>query len=230
MLHPAAELTKIPFYRHLYFQVVVAIIAGMLIGHFYPEFGASLKPLGDAFIRPVKMIIAPVIFLTVATGIAGMSDLKKLLAASPARRCDLLPRLLDAGAHRRPRRRQPVAAGRRHEHRSGHADAKAVSTYATKAHETTITGFLMNIIPETIVGAFAQGDILQVLFFSVLFGVALGGGRREGQAGHGFLDRAHGTDLPPGCYPDEGCPDRCLRRHGLHHRRTHRLGRQPRFL
>jgi aerobic C4-dicarboxylate transport protein len=76
---PAAEPRgKLPFYRHLYFQVVCAIIAGMLIGHFWPDFGASLKPLGDAFIRLVKMIIAPVIFLTVATGIAGMSDLKKV--------------------------------------------------------------------------------------------------------------------------------------------------------
>ncbi len=65
-------------YRHLYVQVLAAIIAGMLIGHFWPDFGASLKPLGDAFIKLVKMIIAPVIFLTVATGIAGMSDLKKV--------------------------------------------------------------------------------------------------------------------------------------------------------
>jgi hypothetical protein len=68
----------LPFYRHLYFQVIVAIVAGMLVGHYYPEFGASLKPFGDAFIKLVKMIIAPVIFLTVATGIAGMNDLKKV--------------------------------------------------------------------------------------------------------------------------------------------------------
>ena len=69
---------KVPFYRHLYVQVLVAITAGILLGHFYPEFGAMLKPLGDAFIKLVKMIIAPVIFLTVATGIAGMRDLKKV--------------------------------------------------------------------------------------------------------------------------------------------------------
>ena len=74
----ATKAEALPFYRHLYFQVIVAIVAGMLLGHFYPDFGASLKPLGDAFIRLVKMIIAPVIFLTVATGIAGMSDLKKV--------------------------------------------------------------------------------------------------------------------------------------------------------
>ncbi|TIU77732.1 MAG: cation:dicarboxylase symporter family transporter, partial [Mesorhizobium sp.] len=69
---------KVPFYRHLYVQVLVAIAAGILLGHFYPDLGASLKPLGDAFIKLVKMVIAPVIFLTVATGIAGVSDLHKV--------------------------------------------------------------------------------------------------------------------------------------------------------
>ena len=67
-----------PLYKQLYVQVLVAIAAGILLGHFYPEFGTQLKPLGDAFIKLVKMIIAPVIFLTVATGIAGMTDMKKV--------------------------------------------------------------------------------------------------------------------------------------------------------
>jgi aerobic C4-dicarboxylate transport protein len=69
---------KVPFYRLLYVQVLAAICAGILLGHFYPDIGTALKPLGDAFIKLVKMIIAPVIFLTVATGIAGMSDLQKV--------------------------------------------------------------------------------------------------------------------------------------------------------
>ena len=69
---------KVHFYRHLYVQVLVAIAAGIVLGHFYPDIGASLKPLGDAFIKLVKMVIAPVIFLTVATGIAGVSDLHKV--------------------------------------------------------------------------------------------------------------------------------------------------------
>lgn len=77
---------KTPIYAHLYFQVIVAISIGILVGHYYPDTGTSMKPLGDAFIKLVKMIIAPVIFLTVTTGIAGMSDLKKS-AALPARRC-----------------------------------------------------------------------------------------------------------------------------------------------
>ncbi|AYD04114.1 C4-dicarboxylate transporter (plasmid) [Neorhizobium sp. NCHU2750] len=163
----------LPFYRHLYFQVVVAIIAGVLIGHFYPDVGASLKPLGDAFIKLVKMIIAPVIFLTVATGIAGMSDLKKvgrvtgkamiyfLVFSTLALVVGLIVgNILQPGAGMNI---DPASL-----------DSKAVAAYASKAHETTVTGFLMNIIPDTIIGAFAQGDILQVLFFSVLFGIALG--------------------------------------------------------
>ena len=76
--HPGEAHAPKPFYRQLYFQVLTAIVLGVTVGHFWPEIGASLKPLGDAFVKLVKMIIAPVIFLTVATGIAGMSDLKKV--------------------------------------------------------------------------------------------------------------------------------------------------------
>jgi len=168
----APPSAKLPFYRHLYVQVLFAIAAGMLLGHFYPDLGASMKPLGDAFIKLVKMIIAPVIFLTVATGIAGMSDLKKVGRVAGKAMLYfvtfstlaliigmIVGNLLHPGAGMNI---DPATL-----------DGKAVAAYATKAHETTITGFLMNIIPDTIVGAFAQGDILQVLFFSVLFGSAL---------------------------------------------------------
>jgi aerobic C4-dicarboxylate transport protein len=176
----------VPFYRHLYAQVIVAIIAGMLIGHFYPDIGTALKPLGDAFIKLVKMIIAPVIFLTVATGIAGMSDLKKVGRVAGKAMLYFITfstlalivglvvgNLLHPGAGMNI---DPATL-----------DGKAVAAYATKAHETTITGFLMNIIPDTIVGAFAQGDILQVLFFSVLFGIALGMVGERGQPVTDFL-------------------------------------------
>ncbi|MBB3770497.1 aerobic C4-dicarboxylate transport protein [Angulomicrobium tetraedrale] len=172
-----APVTGVPvrpkkFYQQLYVQVLVAIAAGILIGHYWPDFGASLKPLGDAFIKLVKMIIAPVIFLTVATGIAGMSDMKKVgRVAGKAMIYFLTFSTLalivglvignvvqpGTGLHIDP----------------ASLDAKAVQTYATKAHETSIIGFLQNIIPDTIVGAFASGDILQVLFFSVLFGLSL---------------------------------------------------------
>jgi len=168
----AAPRGPIPFYKHLYVQVLVAIAAGILLGHFYPELGTQLKPLGDAFIKLVKMIIAPVIFLNVATGIAGMTDMKKVgRVAGKAMiyfltfsTLALIIGLIVANVV------QP-GAGMHIDPAS--LDPKAVANYAAKAHEQTITGFLSNIIPTTIVGAFADGDILQVLFFSVLFGIAL---------------------------------------------------------
>lgn len=171
-LDTAAPRGKVPLYRQLYVQVLVAITAGIILGHFYPQIGASLKPLGDAFIRLVKMIIAPVIFLTVATGIAGMTDLKKVgRVAGKAMIYFLTFSTLALAVGMLVANVIQPGAGMHIDPAS--LDAKAVATYATKAHETTITGFLMNIIPETIVGAFAQGDILQVLFFSVLFGISL---------------------------------------------------------
>ncbi|TIX75346.1 MAG: cation:dicarboxylase symporter family transporter, partial [Mesorhizobium sp.] len=163
---------KLPFYRHLYVQVLAAIAAGVLLGHFYPETGEAMKPFGDAFIKLVKMVIAPVIFLTVATGIAGVADLQKIgRVAGKAMIYFLVFSTLalvvglvvsnvvqpGAGMHIDP----------------ATLDATKVATYAEKAHDTSIVGFLMNVIPDTITGAFAKGDILQVLFFSVLFGVAL---------------------------------------------------------
>ncbi|WP_395650342.1 dicarboxylate/amino acid:cation symporter [Brevundimonas sp.] len=178
-----ARPVKHPFYRHLYFQVLIAIALGALIGHFWPSttgpngeaiagFGEQLKPLGDAFIRLVKMIIAPVIFLTVATGIAHLRDLARLgrvvgkafayfLTFSTLA---LIVGLIVANL---------VKPGAGMNIDPASLNAGAVAAYADKAHDTSIVGFLMNIIPETVVGAFAGGEILQVLFFSVLFGVSL---------------------------------------------------------
>lgn len=161
-----------PFYAQLYVQVLVAITVGILLGHFYPSVGESMKPLGDAFIKLVKMIIAPVIFLTVTTGIAGMSDLQKvgrvagkaMLYFLTFSTLALIIGLVVANV---------VQPGAGFNIDPATLDASTISTYAAKAHDQSVTGFLMNIIPSTIVGAFADGDILQVLFFSVLFGVAL---------------------------------------------------------
>ena len=188
----AAGHAKLAFYKHLYFQVLVAIIAGIALGHFYPAFGEELKPLGDGFIRLVKMIIAPVIFLTVATGIAGMNDMKKVgRVAGKAMiyflvfsTLALIVGLIVANT---------VQPGAGMNIDPATLDAKAVATYADKAHEQTITGFLMNIIPTTIVGAFASGDILQVLFFSVLFGIALG---IVGEKGKPVTDFMHALMYP----------------------------------
>ena len=183
----AAETrAKVPFYRHLYVQVLTAIAAGILLGHYYPQLGTSLQPLGDAFIKLVRMVIAPVIFLTVTTGIAGMSDLKKfgrvvgkafvyfLTFSTLALIVGLIISNVvqpGAGMHINP----------------ATLDTKAVNNYAAQAHDASVVGFLMNIIPDTIVGAFAKGDILQVLFFSVVFGIALGAAGERGRPVVDFL-------------------------------------------
>ena len=171
---PQAEAPAAPgrFYTQLYFQVLVAIVAGALIGHFWPATGESLKPLGDAFIKLVKMIIAPVIFLTVVTGIAQMRDLGKVggVAAKAfayfltVSTFALIIGLVVANVVR-------PGAGMNVDPAS--LDPAAVSGYASKAHDATVTGFLMDIIPESVAGAFISGNVLQVLFLAIPFGLAL---------------------------------------------------------
>ncbi|ASE38144.1 dicarboxylate/amino acid:cation symporter [Brevundimonas vesicularis] len=168
----AAPVVRKPFYRHLYFQVLLAILAGGLIGHFWPTFGESLKPLGDAFIKLVKMIIAPVIFLTIVTGIAGMRDIGRVgrVAAKAFAyfltfsTLALIIGMIVANL---------VQPGHGLNIDPASLDASAVTKYSDQAHETTIVGFLTGIIPDTFVSAFSEGNILQVLFVSVLFGLAL---------------------------------------------------------
>ena len=177
---------KLPFYRHLYVQVLTAIAAGILLGHYYPQLGASLQPLGDAFIKLVRMVIAPVIFLTVTTGIAGMSDLKKFgrvvgksfIYFLTFSTLALIVGLIIANV---------VQPGAGMHINPATLDTKAVNNYAAQAHDASVVGFLMNIIPDTIVGAFAKGDILQVLFFSVVFGIALGAAGERGRPVTDFL-------------------------------------------
>ncbi|WP_414631335.1 dicarboxylate/amino acid:cation symporter [Brevundimonas sp. UBA2416] len=175
-MHPAAiagePAVRRPFYRSLYFAVLLAILAGGAVGHFWPDFGESLKPLGDAFIKLVKMIIAPVIFLTIATGIAGMRDLGKVgrVAAKAFAyffffsTLALIIGLVIANV---------VQPGRGLNIDPATLNAGAVAQYTTAAHETTITGFLISIIPTTLVSAFSEGNILQTLFVAILFGLAM---------------------------------------------------------
>ena len=163
---------KTPIYKALYFQVICAIVIGILLGFLAPEIGAQMKPFGDGFIRLIKMIIAPVIFCTVVTGIAGMEDMKKvgktgglaLLYFEVVSTIALIIGLIivntvqpGVGMHVDPNT----------------LDQAAVSAYTGPGKMQTTTEFLMNVIPNTVVGAFANGDILQVLFFSILFGFAL---------------------------------------------------------
>ncbi len=161
-----------PFYRHLYVQVLAAILLGVLVGHFAPATGEALKPVGDAFIKLVKMVIAPVIFLTIVTGIAGMRDLGAVgrVAAKAFAyflffsTLALIVGLIVANL---------VQPGAGLNIDPATLDASKVSDYAAKAHETTLMGFLLAIIPETFLAAVSEGNLLQVLFVSVLFGIAL---------------------------------------------------------
>jgi len=161
-----------PWYRSLYIQVLAAIVAGVLIGHFAPATGAALKPLGEAFIKLVKMIIAPVIFLTIVTGIAGMRDLGavgRIAAKAFAYFLTFSTLALVVGL---------IVAN---VVRPGHGlnidpatlQTGQVAEYAAKAHESSLTGFLTAIIPETFLSAMTEGNILQVLLISILFGIAL---------------------------------------------------------
>lgn len=156
----------------LYLYVLAAIVAGVLVGTFAPATGAALKPLGDGFIKLVKMVIAPVIFLTVTTGIAGMGELGtvgRVVAKAFAyflffSTLALILGLIVANV---------VAPGAGLHIAPATLDAGAIATYTAKAHATTIVGFLTNIIPTTMISALADGDILQVLFVAILTGVAL---------------------------------------------------------
>ncbi len=161
-----------PLYKSLYLQVIVAIVIGVLIGHFAPATGEAMKPLGDAFIKLIKMIIAPIIFCTVVIGIAGMEDMKKvgktgglaLLYFEVVSSVALLLGLLIVNL---------VQPGNGMHVDANALDTKAIAAYTGPGKMATTTEFLLNIIPTSVVDAFAKGEILQVLLFSVMFGFAL---------------------------------------------------------
>ncbi|WP_100159527.1 dicarboxylate/amino acid:cation symporter [Proteus columbae] len=163
---------KLPFYRVLYVQVIIAIILGILLGHFYPDVGESFKPLGDGFIKIVKMIIAPVIFLTVVTGIAGMNNMKavgkvagkSMIYFLTFSTIALIIGLITANI---------IRPGDGLNISPESLDSSRVEMYVTQAHSSSLVSFLMNIIPDTIVSPLVNGNILQVLFVSVIFGLAL---------------------------------------------------------
>ena len=168
----AAPVPPRAWYAHLYVQVLIAIVAGVAIGHFAPATGEALKPIGDAFIKLVKMIIAPVIFLTIVTGIAGMRDLGsvgKVAAKAFAyflffSTLALVVGLVVANL---------VRPGAGLNVNPATLDTSKIADFAEKAHETTVTGFLTGIIPDTFVSALTEGNILQTLFVAILFGIGL---------------------------------------------------------
>src|SRR5260221_130727 len=179
---------KKPLYKHLYAQVLFAIFCGVLVGHFYPETGASLKPLGDAFIKLIKMMIAPIIFCTVVTGIAGMEDMKKvgrvglksLLYFEAVSTLALVIGLAVVNTTQ-PGAGMNVDVGTR--------DTKALASYTSAAKSQSTVDFLLNVIPNTIVDAFARGEILQVLLFSLLFGLALASSGEPGRPVVSFIEK-----------------------------------------
>jgi aerobic C4-dicarboxylate transport protein len=161
-----------PLYKLLYFQVLTGIVLGVLVGYLWPDTGASLRPLGDGFIRLIRMIIAPIIFCTVVVGIAKMGDMKavgrigvkalvyfEVLSTIALLIGLVLVNILRPGAGINA---DPATL-----------DATAVATYTSSAQHLTTVDFLMNVVPSTAVGAFTTGEILQVLLISVLVGMAL---------------------------------------------------------
>ncbi|RSV17290.1 dicarboxylate/amino acid:cation symporter [Sphingomonas sp. ABOLG] len=169
----AVSLPRKPrWYSHLYVQVLIAITAGVLLGHFAPATGEAMKPIGDGFIKLVKMIIVPVIFLTIVTGIAGMRDLSAVgRVAGKAfayflffSTLALIVGLIVANVVR-------PGAGLNIDPAT--LDPSRVATYSEQAHETTLTGFLMSIIPDTFLSALTDGNILQTLFVAILVGIGL---------------------------------------------------------
>ena len=169
--HPTPRPAK-RWYNILYVQVLIAIALAIVLGHFWPAIGVEMKPLGDGFIKLIKMVIALIIFCTVVSGIAGMNDMKKvgrvggkaLLYFEVVSTLALAIGLIVANVVR------PGAGFNAH---PSALDAKAVQAYAGKAAEQSVTEFLLNVIPNTVVDAFAKGDILPVVLISILFGYVL---------------------------------------------------------
>jgi aerobic C4-dicarboxylate transport protein len=177
------------FYKSLYFQVITAIAVGVALGHFYPDIGEQMKPLGDTFIKLIKMIIAPIIFCTVVHGIASMQDMRKvgrvglkaLIYFEVLTTIALIVGLIVMNTL------QP-GAGMEVDVKA--LDTKAIQGFVAKSKDQTTIGFLTEIIPTTVVGAFAQGEILQVLFFSILFAFGLQALGDRGKLLLGVIDQA----------------------------------------
>jgi aerobic C4-dicarboxylate transport protein len=172
----------------LYVQVLIGITAGVLLGHFAPDWGEAMKPLGDAFIKLVKMIIAPVIFLTVATGIAGMAELRSVgRVAGKAFAYFLTFSTLALIVGLAIANIVQPGAGMNIDPAT--LDRGAIAQYADHAHDATLTGFLLGIIPTTLTSAFTEGNILQVLLVAILFGISMALVGRPADPVQQFLER-----------------------------------------
>jgi len=187
LTHIAGTIVKKPIHKVLYVQVIVAIIIGIALGHYYPNLAVDMKPLGDGFIKLIKMVIGPIIFCTVVTGIAGMEDMKKvgrvggkaLLYFEIVSTFALVLGLIATHV---------LKPGVGFNIDPATLDGKAVASYAAKAHGQTTVDFLMHLIPDTLVSAFAQGEILQILLIALLFGAVLATAGERGKVVTNFID------------------------------------------
>jgi len=178
------------YLKSLYVQVLIGIALGVLVGVLWPSFGADLKPLGDGFVKLIKMAIGPIVFCTVAGGIAHMSDLRRFgrVGAKALIYFEVVSTLalvigLIVG--------EVVGPGRGFTGHAALADTTAVSGFVTKAHDQSVATYLLNLIPDTFASAFTGGDLLQVVLLAVLTGFAITGlgGDLSAKVG-GFLDSA----------------------------------------
>jgi aerobic C4-dicarboxylate transport protein len=184
------EVRRKPLYKSLYFQVLCAIAFGIWLGHFYPTTGAAMQPFGNGFIKLIKMMIAPIIFCTVVLGISGMESMKKVgkTGAIALLYFEILTTFalvigLTVVDLVRPGSGMNVNPAT--------LDMKSVAAYTGPGKMQTTTQFLMDVIPDTIAGAFAKGEILQVLFFAILFGFALHMVGDRGKAVFAFIEQVN---------------------------------------
>ena len=183
-----SERVRQPVYRSLYIQVLIAIAIGVLLGHYAPETAVQLKPLGDGFIKLVKMLIGPVIFCTVVSGIAGMESMKAvgktgalaLLYFEVVSTVALLIGLIVVNVVRPGAGMNVDVAA---------LDASRIEGYAHAAQEQSVVDFLLNVIPTTLFDAFARGEVLQILLVALLFGFALHAVGERGRLIYDFIDR-----------------------------------------
>ena len=181
--------TPVPWYRSLYVQVLIAVVIGVALGHFYPDTAIKLQPLGAGFIKLIKMMIAPVIFCTVVLGIAGMENMKSmgrtgglaLLYFEVVSTLALIIGLVIVNV---------VQPGVGSNSTPSAADVAKMATYREAAEKQSVVDFLLNIIPTQFVDAFAKGEILQVLLIALLFGFALQAAGERGRGVQTFLEGA----------------------------------------
>jgi len=218
-----------PWYKVLYIQVLTAIVLGAIIGWLFPEFAKNdwIRAMGDGFVKLIKMVIAPIIFCTVVSGIAHISEVRKVgrVAVKALVYFEIVSTFALALGLIVGNVLHPGAGF------SGKADAGAVATYAKQASEMKSVDFVLHIIPDSVVGAFAQGEILQVLLFSVLFGFCADGARRQRRSSTHVCRRCRACDVRRNRTDRKSGANRRVWRNGLHDRPLRTAGsRQSRRL